>query len=319
MLIVIALGGNALLKRGQSLEAEVQQCNISMATAAIAEIAREHQVVVTHGNGPQVGLLALQAEAYKKVRPYPLDVLGAETEGAIGYLLERELRNQLPERQIVTLLTQIEVDREDPAFTRPTKPIGPLYTQAEAERLAAERGWAIAPEGNAYRRVVPSPEPHRIIELSAIHLLVQAGAIVICAGGGGIPVIVTAAGEIRGVEAVIDKDLATALLAEELSADVLLLLTDVDSVYLNWGSPAAERLKQVTPEQLRSYSFAPGSMAPKVEAACRFVEATGGWAGIGRLQDAAAILAGNKGTLVKRSLVRALKESSHHEKISPLK
>jgi carbamate kinase len=244
MLIVIALGGNALLKRGQSLEAEIQQRNISTATAAIAEIAREHQVVVTHGNGPQVGLLALQAEAYKQVRPYPLDVLGAETEGAIGYLLERELRNQLPERQVVTLLTQIEVDRDDPAFTRPTKPIGPLYTQAEAERLAAERGWAIAPEGNAYRRVVPSPEPHRIIELSAIRLLLQAGAIVICAGGGGIPVIVTAAGEIRGVEAVIDKDLATALLAEELSADVLLLLTDVDSVYLNWGLPTAERLKQ---------------------------------------------------------------------------
>jgi carbamate kinase len=301
MLIVIALGGNALLKRGQSLEAEIQQRNISMATAAIAEIAREHQVVVTHGNGPQVGLLALQAEAYKQVRPYPLDVLGAETEGAIGYLLERELRNQLPERQVVTLLTQIEVDRDDPAFTRPTKPIGPLYTQAEAERLAAERGWAIAPEGNAYRRVVPSPEPHRIIELSAIRLLLQAGAIVICAGGGGIPVIVTAAGEIRGVEAVIDKDLATALLAKELSADVLLLLTDVDSVYLNWGLPTAERLKQVTPEQLRGYSFALGSMAPKVEAACRFVEATGGWAGIGRLQDATAIMAGTRGTIVKRS------------------
>ena len=301
MLIVIALGGNALLKRGQSLEAEIQQRNISMATAAIAEIAREHQVVVTHGNGPQVGLLALQAEAYKGVRPYPLDVLGAETEGAIGYLLERELRNQLPEHQVVTLLTQIEVDRDDPAFTRPTKPIGPLYTQAEAERLAAERGWAIAPEGNAYRRVVPSPEPHRIIELSAIRLLLQAGAIVICAGGGGIPVIVTAAGEIRGVEAVIDKDLATALLAKELSADVLLLLTDVDAVYLNWGLPTAERLKQVTPQELRGYSFAPGSMAPKVEAACRFVEATGGLAGIGRLQDATAIMAGTRGTIVKRS------------------
>lgn len=299
MLIVIALGGNALLKRGQSLEAEVQQRNISMATAAIVEIAREHQVVVTHGNGPQVGLLALQAEAYKEVKSYPLDILGAETEGAIGYLLERELRNQLPECQVVTLLTQIEVDRDDPAFTRPTKPIGPLYTQAEAKRLAAERGWAIAPDDSGYRRVVPSPEPHRIIELSAIRLLVQAGAIVICAGGGGIPVIVTETGEICGVEAVIDKDLATALLAGELSADVLLMLTDVDSVYLNWGLPTAERLKQVTPEQLRGYSFAPGSMAPKVEAACRFVETTGGWAGIGRLQDATAILAGNKGTIVK--------------------
>jgi carbamate kinase len=245
-----------------------------------------------------VGLLALQAEAYKQVRPYPLDVLGAQTEGAIGYLLELELRNQLLDRQVVTLLTQVEVALDDPAFARPTKPIGPLYTQAEAERLAAERGWAIAPDGDAYRRVVPSPEPRRIIELPTIQLLVEAGAVVICAGGGGIPIVIFPNGAIHGVEAVIDKDLAAALLAVELEADGLLFLTDVDAIYLNWGSPAAQPLSEVTPQQLRHYSFAPGSMGPKVEAACRFVDTTGGFAGIGRLEDGAKILAGEVGTRV---------------------
>lgn len=300
MQVVIALGGNALLQRGQSLEADVQLRNIGVAAKAIAEVAKDNTVVVTHGNGPQVGLLALQAEAYNRIKPYPLDVLNAETEGMIGYLIEQELRNQLPSRQVVTLLTQVEVDAADPAFAHPIKPIGPLYNQAEAERLAADRGWAIAADGNAYRRVVPSPAPRRIIELQTIQLLVQIGAIVICAGGGGIPVVVTPTGGIRGVEAVIDKDLAAALLATELKANALLLLTDVDSVYTDWGSPAAKPLRKVTPQQLRSYSFAPGSMAPKVEAACRFVDATGGYAGIGRLEDAAAILAGQAGTVVSK-------------------
>jgi carbamate kinase len=298
MRIVIALGGNALLKRGQPLDVEIERQNVRIAATAISQIAREHQVVVTHGNGPQVGLLALQAEAYKQVRPYPLDVLGAQTEGAIGYLLELELRNQLLDRQVVTLLTQVEVALDDPAFARPTKPIGPLYTQAEAERLAAERGWAIAPDGDAYRRVVPSPEPRRIIELPTIQLLVEAGAVVICAGGGGIPIVIFPNGAIHGVEAVIDKDLAAALLAVELEADGLLFLTDVDAIYLNWGSPAAQPLSEVTPQQLRHYSFAPGSMGPKVEAACRFVDTTGGFAGIGRLEDGAKILAGEVGTRV---------------------
>lgn len=299
MRIVIALGGNALLKRGQPLDVEVERQNVRIAAAAIAQIAREHQVVVTHGNGPQVGLLALQAEAYKQVRPYPLDVLGAQTEGAIGYLLELELRNQLRDRQVVTLLTQVEVAPNDPAFKRPTKPIGPFYERSEAERLAAERGWAIAPDGDAYRRVVPSPEPRRIIELPTIRLLVEAGAVVICAGGGGIPIVISPNGAIHGVEAVIDKDLAAALLATELKADGLLLLTDVDAVYTDWGSLKAQPLREVTPTQLRSYSFAPGSMAPKVEAACRFVEASGGFAAIGRLEDGVKILAGEAGTMVR--------------------
>jgi carbamate kinase len=297
MQIVIALGGNALIKRGQPLEADLQLHNISIAAKAIAEITQKNTVIVTHGNGPQVGLLALQAEAYNRIKPYPLDVLSAESEGMIGYLIEQELRNQLPNRQVATLLTQVEVDAKDPAFLHPTKPIGPLYTQAEAKQMVTERGWTIAPDGDAYRRVVPSPEPRRIIELSTIRLLVQSGAIVVCTGGGGIPVVVTTDG-IRGVEAVIDKDLAAALLATELNADALLLLTDIDAVYSKWGSPKAEPLRQVTPQELRSYTFAPGSMAPKVEAACRFVDATNGFVGIGRLEDAVAILAGQAGTIV---------------------
>jgi carbamate kinase len=299
MQIVVALGGNALLRRGEPMTSENQQTNIRRAAQAIATLAQEHDLIIAHGNGPQVGLLALQAEAYKDVQPYPLDVLNAESEGMIGYLIEQELRNQLPDRQVVTLLTQVEVDANDPAFTHPTKPIGSVYTQAEAEQLATERGWAIAPDGDAYRRVVPSPEPRRIIELGAIQILVQARALVICVGGGGIPVVTTATGGIRGVEAVIDKDLAAALLATSLGAEALLLLTDVDAVYTDWGTTSAQPLHCVSPAQLRRYSFAPGSMAPKVEAVCRFVEQTGGMAGIGRLEDAAAILTGQAGTLVQ--------------------
>lgn len=296
--IVIALGGNALLKRGEPLEAQIQRDNIAIAAQAIAKVAQNNQVVITHGNGPQVGLLALQAEAYTKVRPYPLDVLGAETEGMIGYLLEQQLRNYLPERQIVTLLTQIEVDPQDPAFLRPTKPIGPVYTELEAQKLAFERKWAIAPDGEFYRRVVASPEPKQIIELSTIKFLVDAKAIVVCAGGGGIPVIVTENGEIRGVEAVIDKDLAASLLAQLLQADGLLLLTDVDAVYQDWGKPSAKPFGKITPSEIKSYQFAPGSMQPKVEAACRFVEATGGFTGIGKLEDGDRILRGEAGTLI---------------------
>ncbi len=299
MLVVIALGGNALIRRGQPPEVEIQRQNIKLAAKAIAEVAREHRVVVTHGNGPQVGLLAMQAEAYNQVTPYPLDVLDAETEGAIGYLIEQELCNQLPEQQIVTLLTQIEVDPRDPALARPTKPIGSVYSETEAKQLAKERGWAVAPDGNVYRRVVPSPEPKRILELPTIRLLVKVGALVVCAGGGGIPVVVTPAGSIRGVEAVIDKDLATALLATELQADGLLLLTDVDAVYTNWDTPEAQPIQATTPQQLRNYSFASGSMQPKVEAACRFVEATKGMAGIGKLEDAVAILSGKSGTIIR--------------------
>lgn len=302
MLIVIALGGNALLQRGQPLEADIQHQNIRTAAEAIAVIAQSHQVVVTHGNGPQVGLLALQAEAYAQVRPYPLDVLGAETEGMIGYILEQELRNCLPNCEVATLLTQVQVDPEDPAFAQPTKPIGPLYSQLEAEQLARERGWKIALDGKGWRRVVPSPQPKSILELATISLLVERNVLVVCAGGGGIPVFLLPNGSYRGVEAVIDKDWAAALLAIELQADALLLLTDVDAVYKDWDNGQAEPLRLTSPDQLKAYRFAPGSMAPKIEAACHFVKVTGGYAGIGRLQAAAAILAKEAGTIILSKL-----------------
>jgi carbamate kinase len=296
---VIALGGNALLRRGEPPDDERQRRNIAAAASAVARIAREHAVVVTHGNGPQVGLLALQAEAYDPRRAQSLDVLGAQTEGMIGYLIEQELRNRLPGRQVATLLTQVAVDACDPAFAKPTKPIGPVYSKQQAERLAGERGWNVAPDGDAYRRVVPSPAPQRIIELETIRLLLEAGVLVVCAGGGGIPVVETPSGGLRGIEAVIDKDRAAALLASALAADALLLLTDVDAVYADWGAPGARPLRRVTPDEIRRHTFEPGSMGPKVEAACRFVEATGGTAGIGSLEDAEAILAGRSGTIVQ--------------------
>jgi carbamate kinase len=300
--IVIALGGNALLQRGQPPEADIQKANIQVAAKAIAEVAQYYPVVVTHGNGPQVGLLALQGECEKSCKPYSLDILGAETEGMIGYLLEQELRNQLPGRDVVTLLTQIVVDRQDPAFLKPTKPIGPVYTLEQAQQLASERGWAIAADGQGYRRVVASPEPQRIIELPTIQLLVNSGALVICAGGGGIPVVVNDAGGLQGVEAVIDKDFAAALLAENLQAQGLLLLTDTDGVYKNWGTNYANRFGHTTPKNLRRYRFAKGSMGPKVEAACRFVEKTRNWCGIGRLDGALKIIKGENGTIISPGL-----------------
>jgi carbamate kinase len=296
--VVVALGGNALLQRGEPLAPEVQQRNARRAAAAVAEVARAHAVVVTHGNGPQVGLLALQAEALAGGAAWPLDVLGAESEGMIGYPLELELRNALPGRAVATLLTQVEVDPGDPAFAAPSKPIGPVYERAQGERLAAARGWRLAPDGAGVRRVVPSPEPRRIVELAAIRLLVEAGMLVVCVGGGGVPVA-AAGGGLRGVEAVVDKDLAAALLARELACQALLLLTDVDAVYEGWGTPAAAPLRAATPAALRARRFEAGTMAPKVEAACRFAEA-GGIAGIGRLEDAAAILDGRAGTRVCR-------------------
>jgi carbamate kinase len=296
--IVIALGGNALLRRGETLDADAQRANVRVAVESIAAVARDHQVVVTHGNGPQVGLLALQSEAYTQVRPYPLDILGAETEGMIGYLLDQQLLNELPDRDVVTLLTQVVVDRHDPAFRTPTKPVGPVYTEAEATRLAAERRWTVARDGNQFRRVVPSPVPCRIVELNAIRVLVEAGALVICTGGGGIPVVVDDVGALRGVEAVIDKDLSAALLATVLKADALLLLTDVTAVLAGWGTPNARPIRRAAPEQMRRLTFAAGSMGPKVDAACRFVEATGGWATIGALEDAAAMLQDRAGTRV---------------------
>jgi carbamate kinase len=302
MLVVIALGGNALLKRGEPLTAENQRANVQRAAAAIAEVVRAgHRVVVCHGNGPQVGLLALQSAAHRPEEAYPLDVLGAETEGMIGYLIEQELENALPEGpRVATLLTQIEVDPEDPAFRHPTKPIGPVYGKDDAERLAKERGWAIAPDGDKYRRVVASPLPRHIPDIPIIRLLVDQGVIVICAGGGGIPVIRRADGSLAGVEAVIDKDRAAEMLAKELGADALLMLTDVDAVYRDWGKPAQMAIRSIAPDKLDPGDFPTGSMRPKIQAARHFVQATGGLAGIGALKDALAMLERRAGTLVTR-------------------
>lgn len=293
MLVVAALGGNALLRRGEPPEVKRQTANIRKAARALAEIAREHALVVTHGNGPQVGLLALQSGD-------PLEVLTAETEGMIGYMIETALRNELPGRAVAGLLTQIAVDPDDPAFAAPTKPIGPVYGEAEAKRLAGERGWTIAPDGDGFRHVVPSPRPLRILEIETIKLLVRNGVLVICAGGGGVPVIAGETGW-RGVEAVIDKDHASALLARELCADALLMLTDVDAVYADWEGARARPLGAVNTDGLRKYEFAPGSMGPKVQAAVDFAEATGRMAGIGGLKDAAAILRGEAGTRIANS------------------
>jgi carbamate kinase len=299
MRVVAALGGNALLRRGQPLTAENQRANVAVAARALLPIALEHDLVLTHGNGPQVGLLALQNAAYRPDELYPLDILDAETEGMIGYLLEQELGNLLPHpRPIATLLTRIAVDADDPAFGRPTKPIGPVYGRAEAERLAQEKGWTIAPDGGSWRRVVPSPEPRRILELDVIELLVRERVLVVCAGGGGIPVVERADGTVAGVEAVIDKDLAGALLARSLRADAYLMLTDVDAVYEGWGTPDARPIRRIAPASLDPSRFAAGSMGPKVAAARRFAEATGGSAVIGSLADAAAMLSGEAGTVV---------------------
>jgi carbamate kinase len=299
MRIVIALGGNALLRRGEPLTAENQRGNVAMAAASLAPIALDNALIITHGNGPQVGLLALQSAAGGSSEAFPLDVLDAETEGMIGYLIAQALDNLLPaERRCASLLTQIEVDPADPAFRHPSKPIGPVFGEVEARRLADARGWQIARDGEHYRRVVPSPAPIRILELDVIELLVDHGVIVICAGGGGIPIVRRADGGLVGVEAVIDKDLASALLARELGADALLMLTDVDAVWTGWGQPDARALRRIAPAMIRRYPFAAGSMGPKVEATCAFVEQTGGIAGIGGLSDAQAILAGRAGTLI---------------------
>jgi len=297
--VVIALGGNALLRRGEPLTEETQERNARAAAEAVAAIARQQDVIVTHGNGPQVGLLALASEAYEEVPPYGLDVLGAESQGMIGFLLEQALRNCLPGRAVASLLTSVLVAADDPAFAAPTKPIGPVYPEDVARRLAAVRGWRIAPDRGGYRRVVPAPQPLEVLELPAIRVLVENGVLVICAGGGGVPVRRLANGSLEGVEGVIDKDLTSALLAEQVGAERLLLLTDVDAVYAGWATPAAFPLHEVTAVELRRMSFEPGSMAPKVEAACRFVERTGGVAAIGALSEAAAVLAGRKGTIVR--------------------
>lgn len=304
MRVVAALGGNALLRRGEPAEADAQRRNLARAATTLAELALEHELVLTHGNGPQVGLLALQAEAYERVRPYPFDVLVAQSEGMVGYLLDQTLGNLLPQRPIATLLTQVVVHESDPAFAHPTKPVGPVYSAKEATRLAAERGWSVAPDGSYWRRVVPSPQPRRIVELATIRLLVDAGVLVICGGGGGMPVI-ERRGVLRGVEAVIDKDLAASLLAAELGADALLLLTDVPGVEENFGSPGAHAIAEVTADELRKMDLASGSMRPKAEAACRFAERTGKLAVIAALDDALLALEGYAGTRVTKPTATA--------------
>jgi carbamate kinase len=304
--IVVALGGNALLRRGQALSAENQVANARTACKALAPLALEHELVVSHGNGPQVGLLALQGSAYTEVDPYPLDLLGAQTEGMIGYLLQQELGNELPQgKRLGSLLTLIEVDKDDPAFADPTKPIGPIYSKADADRLAGEKGWEFRPDGESYRRVVASPLPRHIYGVDLVEQLLEAGVVVICAGGGGIPVMhvdepVPAGRRLVGVEAVIDKDLASALLAENLKADALLIVTDVDAVYLDWGEPGQRPVRRASPEALGATEFAAGSMGPKVQAACAFVERTGGIAAIGSIADTPALLRGEAGTTVTR-------------------
>jgi carbamate kinase len=299
--VVVALGGNALLKRGEPMTAEAQRANVRSAAPALAAVARKHQLVLSHGNGPQVGLLALQGAAYEEVDAYPLDVLGAQTEGMIGYVLEQELGNILASVvPLATILTMVEVDPADPAFGDPTKFVGPVYDKPEADALAAEKGWVFKQDGDRWRRVVPSPEPKRIFEIRPIRWLLDKDVVVICAGGGGIPTMYdpNADRTLVGVEAVIDKDFASELLAREVEADLFVMATDVDGVYAEWGTPDQRRLEKVTPEELRGSEFAAGSMGPKVAAALRFVDNTGSRSAIGSLEQIEQIVDGTAGTQV---------------------
>jgi carbamate kinase len=298
--ILVALGGNALLRRGEAMTAENQRRNVRVAAEALAPLAREHQLVISHGNGPQVGLLALQGAAYDEVvAAYPLDVLGAQTEGMIGYMIEQELGNILPfEQPFATILSMVEVDPADPAFEAPSKPIGPVYGEEEAKQLAAEQGWTMAPDGDRFRRVVASPLPRRIFQVRPVKWLLERGTIVICAGGGGIPTMYGPDGKLHGVEAVVDKDRASALLARELEADLFVMATDADAVYLDWGRPEQRAIRRASPEALAALSFAGGSMGPKVEAAIDFARRTGKTAAIGNLPALVEIAAGRAGTQV---------------------
>jgi carbamate kinase len=301
LIVVIALGGNALLQRGEPVSAEHQRKNMRTAGASIAEVAQDHHIVLTHGNGPQVGLLALQEASYSDLFLNPLDVLGAQTEGMIGYLIEQELSNRLPGREILTLLTRVEVDASDPAFQNPTKPIGPVWEPEEARRIAEAKGWSLAPDGDGMRRVVPSPLPKEIIPAKIFRRLLVRGVLVVCAGGGGIPVVRDPEHGWMGVEAVIDKDRTACLLAQEVGAHALVMLTDVPAVQEGWGTPEARDIHRTTPSKLKTISehLPAGSMGPKVSAAIDFVEATGGFAAIGSLADAPAIVRKEAGTIVE--------------------
>ncbi len=299
MRVVVALGGNALLRRGQKPDNDVQEANVAVSVSALAPLAHDHELVVTHGNGPQVGVLALESALDPNLtRSYPFDVLGAQTQGMIGYWLLQALQNELPGHQIAAIINQTLVSAADPAFADPTKFIGEIYDEARAHSLAKERGWTVKPDGPHWRRVVASPEPRRVVETRLIRLMLANGAVVVCAGGGGVPVVRNKLGRLEGVEAVVDKDRTALVLAEALDADALLILTDVANVFRNFGTPQQEAITRSTPDAMRDDEFPAGSMGPKVEAACRFVEVTGGMAGIGRLEDAVAILAGTAGTIL---------------------
>jgi len=302
MRVVVALGGNALLQRGEPMTTDAQHKNVRKAAPALALIAADHELVLSHGNGPQVGLLALQAAAYVDAEPVTLDVLGAQTQGMIAYVLEQELRNYFPPTErFATIMTMVEVDKDDAAFANPTKFVGPTYSEGEAQKLAEVKGWPFRQDGESWRRVVPSPLPQHIFELDAIRALLDLDFVVICTGGGGIPTLVTEVEgkpSLTGVEAVIDKDLASELLAREVGAELYVMATDVDAVYADWGTPDQRRLDRVTPEELRSIQFPAGSMGPKVEAAASFVERTGGRAAIGGLGAIGQIVEGTAGTQV---------------------
>ncbi len=299
MRIVVALGGNALLRRGQKPDAAVQEHNVATAVAALAPLAAEHELVLTHGNGPQVGVLALQSASDPNLTtPYPFDVIGAQTQGMIGYWLLQSMQNALPRRQVAAIINQTLVEAHDPAFANPTKFVGQVYDEESAHRLADERGWTVKPDGDSWRRVVGSPTPKRVVETRLIRLLLESGAIVVCAGGGGVPVVRNEQGLLEGVEAVVDKDLTSSVLAEALDADVLMVLTDVAHVSRDFGTDHAEPILRASAVALRREEFPAGSMGPKVEAVCRFVEVTGNMAAVGRLEDAEAILRGDAGTIV---------------------
>ena len=303
MRVLVALGGNALLRRGEPMTAEAQRANVQIAAASLAAIHPGNELVITHGNGPQVGLLALQDAAYDPENDFPLDVLGAQTEGMIGYMIEQELGNLLPfQVPFATMLTMVEVDASDPGFANPTKFIGPVYSESDAVRLKAEKGWAMKQDGTKWRRVVASPMPKRIFEIRPIRWLLERGTIVIAAGGGGIPTVYDAGRKLRGIEAVIDKDLCSELLARELDADFFIMATDADAVFVDWGKPTAKAFRRASPAAMRDYSFPAGSMGPKVDAACHFAEATGKSAAIGALKDLAAILRGEAGTTITDSV-----------------
>jgi carbamate kinase len=300
MRIVVALGGNALQRRGEPMTVDGQRTNVAVAAKSLAPVAEEHELVVSHGNGPQVGLLALQAAAYDETSAYPFDILGAQTEGMIGYLIEQELGNLLPaDKPLATILTMTLVEADDPAFERPTKFVGPVYPADMAQEIAARKGWIFRQDGDSWRRVVPSPLPKRIVEIRPVEWLLAQGCVVICAGGGGIPTMFPSGTRtLVGVEAVIDKDRASAVLAQELHADLLVIATDVDAVYLDWGTPTQRAVIAAHPDALDPGLFPAGSMGPKVEAAAQFARASGRTAVIGSLEQLSSMLAGHGGTQI---------------------